>query len=163
VDATVALIISPAAGLLGVGLGYLGSRRISTDEREAVARAELRRTVAAYLSALYPVVAELRALPDVHPGRFAQALDRLSGEGAAFVRSRREIAKMGSRPFELSDRLAAAAANLQVLALPAPLESAVAKANAYVELLGESRSEALKEQWPQVWKGLHSAIRSLPR
>ncbi|MFL5867142.1 MAG: hypothetical protein ACJ766_08590 [Thermoleophilaceae bacterium] len=161
-DPTVAVIVSPAAGLVGVGLGYLGGRRISTDERRAAARAERRRVVAAYLSALYPVVAELRALPDVHPGPLAQALDRLSGESATYVRSRREIVRMGSRPFDLSDRLAAATANLQVLELPAPLEAAVAKANAYVEQLGTRRSEALKEQWPQLWEELRAAIKSLP-
>jgi hypothetical protein len=108
VDSTVALIVSPVAGLVGVGLGYFGSRRISKVERTAAAQAELRRAVAAYLAALYPMVGELRAMPNVRASPLAEAFDRLSGEGATYVRSRRQIAKLGSRPFELGDRLAAA-------------------------------------------------------
>jgi hypothetical protein len=112
------------AGLVGVGVGYAGTRRISKIEREAAAQAEMRRAVAAYLAALYAMVAELRAMPDVRPGPLAEALDRLSGEGASYVRSRRQIAKLGSRPFELGDRFSTALANVQLLALPAPLETA---------------------------------------
>lgn len=161
-DSTVALVVSPAAGLVGVGVGYVGSRRISKAERAADARAELRRAVAGYLAALYPVVAELRAMPDVRTSQLAEVLDRVSGEAATYVRSRRQIAKLGSRPFELGDRLAAAAANLQVLGPPEPLDAAVAKANGYVEQLAETRSDEVKARWPEIWDELHSAVTALP-
>src|SRR3954447_1660021 len=55
-----ALLIGPVSGLLGAGLGYVGSRRISATEAPAARRTEIRRAVAAYFASLYPLVAELR-------------------------------------------------------------------------------------------------------
>jgi hypothetical protein len=163
VESTFALIVSPAAGLLGVGLGYFGSRHISKGEREAAGRAEVRRALAAYLGAIYPLVAELRAMPEVSCGRLADAVDRISGEAASYVRSRRQLTKLGSRPFELMDRFVAAAAILRFLELlPAPLQVAISNANGYVEQLNETRSDELKDCWPEIWRELQSATRLLP-
>jgi predicted transcriptional regulator with HTH domain len=156
-DETLALLIGPVSGLLGVGLGYVGSRRIIATEAQAARRTEIRRAVAAYLASLYPLVAELRAMPDVQPNVLSNALDRLSGVAATYVRTRRQLAKLGSRPWELSDSFAAAAANLQVLDLPADVRTAVAEANAYVEKLAETRSGELKAGWPAVWQQLQYA------
>src|SRR4051795_2662812 len=87
VDETVAVLVGPVAGLLGVGLGYAGTRRVNKAEREAAARAELERVIATYLAAIYAMVAELRSMPNVPPSRLGDAVDRFSGEGAAYVRS----------------------------------------------------------------------------
>lgn len=156
-DTTVALVVGPAAGLLGVGLGYLGSRHVSREERRVAARAELRRALASYLGAIYPLVAELRAMPEVRATRISDIVERLSSDAAVYVRSRRQIAKLGPRPLELMDRFVAMTANLQVLPKPAPLEAAFTAANDYVEQLTETRSEELKNGWPEIWRSLQLA------
>jgi predicted component of type VI protein secretion system len=162
VDSTVAMVVPAVTGLAGVALGYAGTRHISKIERNAATAAELRRAAAVYLAALYPLVAELLATPEVKPTSVGQTLDRLSGEAATYVRSRRQIAKLGSRPWDLGDRFATATANLQVLALPVSLAAAVAKANDFVEQLSSTRSDELKDRWPEIWEQLHSAIKLLP-
>jgi len=162
VDTTLALIVSPVAGLVGVGLGYLGTRRLHRDEREAAVRAELQRALANYLAALYPLVTELREMPDVRVGKLAAAVDRLRGEAASYVISRQRIIRtLGLRPFELRDRIAGAAAQLQVLALPPALEAAVAASLDYVEQLSASRSDEVKGRWPGIWEALQTAAKSL--
>jgi hypothetical protein len=155
------LIVPPVAGLIGVSLGYVGTRRVSRIERAAAARAELQRALAAYLAAIYPLVAELRAMPDVRPTGLSEVMDRISGEAAVYVRSRRQIAKLGSRPFALMDRFVAAMANLQVLSMPAELATAIATANAYVEQLSGRRPNELKDRWPEIWSQLQSASSAL--
>src|SRR5687767_6791806 len=108
--------IAAVAGLAGVGLGYLGSAKVSRREREAAGRDELRRAFARYLGALYAVVAELRAAPATQPGKLADLVDRVRGEAWTYVSTRRRLlATLGPRPLMLSDRLADAVAHLQVL------------------------------------------------
>jgi hypothetical protein len=146
-----------------VGLGYVGSVRITRRERSEAGRDAFRRAFAQYLGSLYTLVAELRELPGAtESGWVSDALDRLKGESWTFVTTRRRaFAAFGSRPFELQDRFADAAAHLQVLGLPPVLEQAVTAANEYVEQLAEWRTTELKSQWPRVYAQLHEAAKSI--
>jgi hypothetical protein len=163
VNGTVAVLVGPVAGLLGVGLGYLGTKRLSDQQRQRERGAELSRALAAYLGALYPVVAELRAMPHVPAGDGTSRLDRLMwGEAGAYVKSRQRLLRsFGTRHFELQDRFAAAAAQLKVLPLPMELEQAVDAATAWVEELAVSRAPDVTRRWPQIWEDLHDAARAI--
>jgi hypothetical protein len=55
------------------------------------------------------------------------------------------------------DRMAAAAAHVQVLEMPADLVAVFDEANDYVASLGEERTDELKAEWPAIHKRLHAA------
>jgi hypothetical protein len=145
--------ITVAGPLAGIGLGYLGSARIAQKARDAERERELRRALGRYLGALYSFVGELRDMPAVESGWFGQLIDRLRGEAATYVISRRGIqTNFGNRPFAVSDRLADAFAQLQVLELPPGMEEA--------ERLADQRTPKVKAEWSEVYARLHSAIRA---
>jgi hypothetical protein len=155
------LIIGPVSTLVGVGLGYISSRAVSKSERDATSRADLRRAISVYLGALYPAVAQLRAMPDVRPGALADLLDRLRGETATYVHTQRQLAAMGSRHMILADQLVAAYAGLAVMNLPPRLRTAVDESFAWMAELGENRSEEVKARWPAIWAELDAAVKGL--
>jgi hypothetical protein len=161
-EAWINTAVAGGIGLIGVGLGYLGSLRLSRREREAAGRDELRRAFARYLGALYPVVSELRQTPQTRRRPPGTVLERLQGPAWTFVSSRRGLTKaFGSRPFDLGDRLADAVAAIQVLALPQDVDQAISAANDYVEHLAEQRSDTVKAEWPGIHARLMDAARSI--
>lgn len=112
-----------------------------------------------YLGALYPAVAELRELPDVgSPSAVARLQDRIRGETATFIVSRRgERATFGDRPRELAQGVALAIAGLQVLPLPVEVRAAVDAANGYLERLSEHRNTEIKAEWAKIHSQLADA------
>ena len=153
--------ITVAGPLAGVGLGYLGSARIARRARDTERERELRQALGRYLGALYPFVAELRELPALEIGAAGRFIDRVRGESATYLAGRRGIQRnFGNRPFAVSDRLADAIAQLQVLGLPSGLEAAIEATNEYVERLADRRTQSVKDEWTEVYARLHAAIRA---
>jgi hypothetical protein len=155
------LIIGPVSTVVGVGLGYISSRAVSKSERDEASRADMRRAVSAYLGALYPAVAQMRAMPNVQPGALSDLLDRLRGEAATYVHAQRQLAAMGSRHMILADQLVAAYAGLAVMDVPPRLRTAVDESFAWMAELGENRSEEVKARWPAIWAELDAAVSAL--
>lgn len=152
------------AALLGAGVGLIGALAISRVERADVALRERRRAYAAYLGALYPLVAELRGMPaGRQPGGIDRIVDRVRGPDAQWVASQKAIVALGGRPHTLGDRLSAALAYVQVLDMPGDVMSAIDAANDYVERLSKERTVAAKAEWPPLYARLQSAKASLER
>jgi hypothetical protein len=154
------------AGLIGAfggaGIGLLGALKVNADQRQEAERSERRRAFAVCLGALYPVVSELREMPpNSEPDALTRAIDQLLGEQASWVRTRRGLAATSPQMFGRMDRLSAAMAVVQTLAMPAALLEAVEAANDYVAELGEERSEELVARWPAVRARLLEAARLL--
>lgn len=143
----------------GAGLGFLGTLTVNARQRREARRSEIRRALADFLGALYPAVAELREMPsNKEPDAFSKAIDRLSGDQATWVRTRRGLLATSPHIFGRMDRLAAAFARVQLLDVPVSVMEAVEKANDYVAELGEERSIALIERWPAIRSDLISAV-----
>ncbi len=158
---SVTTAITVAGPLAGVGLGYIGSARIARRARDTERERELRQALGRYLGALYPFVAEMREMPAVEIGPAGRFVDRMRGEPATYVAGRRGIQRnFGNRPLTVSDRLADAIAQLQVLGLPSALEEVIEATNAYVDRLAAERTQAVKDEWTDVYARLHAAIRA---
>jgi hypothetical protein len=117
-----------------------------------------------YLGAVYPAVAGLRELPDVHdPPALDGVVNRLRGEAATVVATRkRERNVFGdSGPRELGHRVAIATAGLQVLPLPDEVRATLDQANDYLERLSERRTVAIKAEWPDIHQRLMAAAELL--
>ncbi len=151
-DTTLDVLIGVGGTLLGAIVGVRGALAISRDERRHGQQEDVRRALATYLGAIYPVVNELRELPAVQPvSPLIRWLGRLERSDVAWVRQRRrEYRLYGYRHREGGDRLAAAVAELQVRPMPEALQAAVDRANNYIERLGEQRTPELREEWSSV-------------
>jgi hypothetical protein len=78
-------------------LGFFGARKISREERRERQRDDACRAFAAYLAAVYAWVAELREMPpDPRSDVLVRLLDRAQGDAAAWMRQKREQAKLGT-------------------------------------------------------------------
>lgn len=142
----------------GSGISLLGTRGISTAERQETLRREKRRAFAAYLGALYPAVSELRSMPPNRlPNTFERIQDKVADEQSAWLRTRREITKATPHLFARIDRLSLATAEVEVLDMPATVLAAIEAANDYVERLGEERTDELKAEWSSIYDRLQAA------
>lgn len=155
-----------AAGLIGAfggaGIGFAGALKINTDQRKEAQRNERRRALAVYLGALYPVVSELREMPpNSEPDALTRMIDRLQGEQASWVRTRRGVVAAFPHAFGRMDRLSGAMAVVQTLEMPAAVLEVVEKANDYAAELGEQRTDELVEKWPEIQKELLYAAKLL--
>jgi hypothetical protein len=144
-----------AAGLIGAfggaGIGFLGALKVNADRRQEEQRSERRRAFATYLGALYPVVSELREMPpNAEPNLLSQAIDKLGSEQASWMATRKRLVAANPHMFGRMDRLSAAMAQVQTLAMPVVVVDAVEKANDYAAELGDERSEELVAKWPAV-------------
>jgi hypothetical protein len=151
-----------AAGLVGAfggaTIGFVGTLAVNAAQRREARRDEKRRAFAGYLGALYPVITELREMPaNKEPDGLAKMLDRLSGEQAAWVRTRKGLIAMSPHAFGRMDRLSAAFARVQLLDLSTEVMEVVETANDYAVELGEERSTELIARWPMIHKDLLDA------
>jgi hypothetical protein len=156
-DAALAALIGAFGG---AGVGFIGSAKISADQRREARRVEKVQAFSSYLGALYPAVAELRELPaDSGSWRTlaSDAIDRLQGEAATYMRNRKILASLGNQHIWRMDRLSAAVARVQVLDMPPELIGVFNEANDYVARLGEERTDDVKAEWPDLYKRLHAA------
>jgi len=64
---------------------------------------------------------------------------------------------MGNPHIARIDRLNAAIAQIQVLAVPTEIVNVVNDANEYVRRLGDERTEQIKAEWPEFFRRLHEA------
>jgi hypothetical protein len=154
------------AGLIGAfggaGIGFLGAIKVAADQRDDARQIERRQALTGYLGALYPVVGELREMPpNKDPDLLTKAIDQLSGEQAAWVRTRKGMIAMSPHSFGRMDRLSSAMAQVQLLDMPSEVMEAVESASDYVRELGEERSEELVGRWPSIREALLSASRRL--
>ena len=187
-SAWVELAVGAGAATVGALVGFGGSLIVSRRERDAATeaerlraaaadQAERRRAIAAYLGALYPIVSELRALPNP-PEEETALRDDLLGQllgalpepytdlGAKLValfdseaaRHMRAHRAVGDRPYETGAALAAAYAQLQVLALDPAVRKVLSDANQYVIALGAKRTPELIEAWHALHGRLEGAI-----
>jgi hypothetical protein len=78
----------------------------------------------------------------------------MSGEQAAWVRSRRGLVKLSPHIFGRIDRLSLALATVQLLGMPQPVMEAVEAANDYVAELGRQRNPELIGRWPSIRQNL---------
>lgn len=146
----------------GAAIGFAGSLKVNADQRREADRIEKRRALAAYLGALYPAVSELREMPpDKDLDMIGRAIEMLSGEQASWIRTRRALVASSPQMFGRMDRLAAAMARVQTLAMPATVTQAVEGANDYVVELGRERSEELVAAWPEIRAELLAAVSSM--
>jgi hypothetical protein len=146
------------AALVGALIGLTGAIVINVSQRRWTMETERHRAFAGYLGALYPVIAELQGMPpNPTPDLIERISDRLRGEAATYLRTRREVAALGATQFVRQDRLSAAVARVQLLEMPLRVVRAFERANAYVEQLGEDRTEALKSEWNPILAELHAA------
>jgi hypothetical protein len=131
-------------------LGFFGARKISREERRERQRDDACRAFAAYLAAVYAWVAELREMPpDPRSDVLVRLLDRAQGDAAAWMRQKREQAKLGDGHFQIRASLGIAVARLDVLRLPSEVRSAVDATNDYLVTLAEERNKELKAEWPR--------------
>jgi hypothetical protein len=144
---------------LGAAIGLKGARAISREERAEEARAETMRAFTTYVSALIPIVSELREVPPVpKPSPLAEMLDQFRGEAATYIATRRREQELfGGRNREQGARLAAADIDLRLRPLPASVRDAIDTANDYVERLAADRSDELIAEWPEIHKRLMAA------
>ena len=158
-----ALTITAAASvggtLLGAVVGLRGARSIGREERTEAAHGETVRAFAEYVSALVPIVAELRELPAVPSSSpLESVVNQLRGEAATyFATRRREQELFGGRNREQAARLAAAAVDLRLRPLPQGVRDAIDRANNYVERLGQDRSDEMIAAWPAIHSDLMDA------
>lgn len=162
-DPLVGECVAVAGTLAGAALGVAGAARISRAARREALNDRMRDAFGIYLGALYPAVADLRELPDVEGlPVLDQAVNRLRGEKATFIASRRRERQIfGDGMRNRAHGVGVALAGLQVLPLPMPVRSAVDVANDYLERLGERRTEDLKAEWTEVHKKLMAAAELL--
>jgi hypothetical protein len=167
-DAWVAVAISTVGAVggtaLGARIGLKGAQRISREERAAAERSDVVRAFGLFLGALYPSVAELQAMPPVGGWRFgvANVINRVRGPVPTWVATvRNEHNFDGGRRRELSWRLAATVADLQVRRLPPDVRAAVAEATGYVQRLGQQRSPELVAEWERIRLRLMAAAAEL--
>jgi hypothetical protein len=111
------------AGLIGAfggaGVGFLGTLTVSADQRREARRKDMHRALADYLGALYPAVTELRELPsNKEPDALTRVIDRMSGEQATWMRTRKGLVATSPHIFGRMDRLSAAFARVQMLGMP---------------------------------------------
>jgi hypothetical protein len=144
---------------LGAVLGLRGARAISREERAEAVHAETVRAFTGYVSALIPIVSELREVPPVPKASpIAEIVDQLRGEAATYIAARwREQELFGGRNREQGARLAAADIDLRLRPLPAGVRAAIDAANDYVERLSADRSEELIAEWPEIHQRLMAA------
>ena len=149
--------------IAGTFVDVLATLKVSRDARQAARRAEIRRAFAAYVGALYGVVAELRDMPSARRvGDHLGFFDRLRSEEARWLLTRRRLrSTFGDRPQELMDRVAVAIANLQTLPISEDLRQVVDGTNNYLEALAAKRTSMLKREWPSVHQRLMEAAKSL--
>ncbi|MGZ4248871.1 MAG: hypothetical protein ACXVUE_11270 [Solirubrobacteraceae bacterium] len=135
-----------AGTLASAVVGVAGAARISRQARREALNDRMRDAFGVYLGALYPAVADLRELPDVDGlPMLDQAINRLRGDKATFVASRRRERQIfGDGMRDRAHGVGVAVAGLQVLPLPPPVRDAVDVANDYLERLGERRTDDLK-------------------
>jgi hypothetical protein len=100
------------------------------------------------------------------PDPLTKAFDRLKGEQATWVQTRKGVVATSPHMFGHMDRLSAALARVQLLDMPAAVMEAVENANEYAIEVGEERTPALIERWPAVHRELVAAgayLESRPR
>jgi hypothetical protein len=161
----------------GGGLGFASSAWTGSHARRKERKAEIRRSYAAYLGAFYQALSAIRELPEVPPaGPRQAAYDRLRAkfddksappwavgavkriEAAAWIRTQERIENVtGGRLREVSGRVAAAGAFLQVLPLPNDARAAVERANEYLIRLGSDRSPEALAEYPDIYAALRAA------
>jgi hypothetical protein len=159
VDPAAAALI---AGLGGAAVGFAGALMISSAQRRAEFRRDQREALSGYIGALYPTVGELREMPpnkELDPVN--KAIDKLSGEHATWVRTRRALLKISPHLFGRVDRLSLAFARVQVLEMPPEVMVTVESAMNYVNELTEDRSTELIDRWPSLHTELLEAARTL--
>ena len=148
--------------LAGTGVGLAGATALSRDERRDDRQVERRQIFARFLAATYSVVAELRELPPGSEGSvLAKIIDQIQGEDAAYVRTRKELAKMGNTHFTRLDRMNASIAEIQVSDLPAEVVNIVNETGEYVQRLSDERTDEVKAEWPAIAKRLQEATNLL--
>lgn len=147
-DAGVAALVGAFGG---AGIGFLGAIKVAADQRVEARLSERRHAMATYLGALSPVVAELKEMPpNKEPDLVEKAIERISGEQATWVRTRKGLVAMSPHMFGRMDRLSSALAQVHLLDMPAGVMKAVEAANDYAVELGEERSEDLVARWPSI-------------
>jgi gas vesicle protein len=157
-----AAVIGVLGTLAGAVVGLIGAAKLSTAERREARRVEKQQAFARYLGALYSAVGELRELPPDGPGTIVYDLaERIRGKAATFEQTRKRLAAMGNQHVERIDRLNAAIAQIQVLAMPSEIVDIVNDANEYVRRLGDERSDEIKAEWPALFERLHRAGETL--
>lgn len=154
------------AGLIGAfggaSLGILGALKINADQRRQAQQSERQRAFSAYLGALYPVITELREMPqNSEPDALTRVIDRLQSEQVAWVRTRKGMVSTFPHAFGPMDRLSAAMAVVQTLEMPTAVLEVVERANDYAAELGEERTDALRERWPELQEQLLGAAKLL--
>jgi hypothetical protein len=157
------LIINGATAIGAAFVGFGGSLYVSQRQRKDADRSERRRAFVAYLTALYPIVAELQDMPNADdrplPDPARWLLSRLpNAEARDYLRVR---AVVGTRPLEAGAALGAAFAMLQVVELPPHVRETVNDANEYVRELGERRTPELLARWPDLRARLHAMAEEL--
>jgi len=150
-------------GVAGGVLGWRGAARVSRRERDDASIDHIRRTYAAYLGAVYASVAQLHDLPPAaQPAPLVRVLNRLRGESATWVATQRSIRMtVGNEHKELARRVVDQVANLQVLAIPEQMRTAVDETNDYLIRLGKQRSPEIKAEWSGIQARLVTAAQSL--
>lgn len=99
--------------------------------------------------------------PNGEPDALTRLIDRVQGEQAAWVRTRRGVVATFPHAFGRMDRLSGAMAVVQTLEMPATVLEIVETANDYAAELGEERTEELVEKWPEIQKQLVAAAKLL--
>lgn len=155
--------IAVAGTLAGSAIGVSGSLLISRHERRHALNARMRDALGVFLGAVYPAIADLRALPDINGlPKSAEIIDRLRGERATYVATRRREREIfGDVLRDRSHRVAVAVADLQVLPLPEQVRDAVNACLDYLERLGQRRTPELKAEWTTIHARLASAAELL--
>lgn len=150
------------AGLGGAAVGFAGALKVSSAQRQAEFRRDQREALSAYIGALYPAVGELRELPpNKELDLVNKAIDKLSGEQATWVRTRRALLKISPHLFGRIDRLSLALARVQVLGMPPEVMVTVKTATDYVNELSNDRSPEVIDRWPSLHTELLEAARTL--
>jgi hypothetical protein len=175
-SAAIELAVNGGSAVAGAAVGLLGAIVLAGRAQKAAATDQRRRAYGAYLGALYPIVAELRSLPNPPDGESdlrnelirqllgalpegfkdvgARFVELLDSEAARYLRTRRAV---GDRPYETSAALAAAYAQLQVLDLDKHVRTVVSDANEYVIALGTRRTPEQLAEWSQLHARLDAA------
>jgi hypothetical protein len=157
---SVELGIGVGGAVAGALVGFGGSWLVSRQERKAAAKGERRRAYAAYLGTLYPMVSELRDMPNADdrplPDPIGSLLSLLpNAKATEWLRLRKAV---GDRAYLMSAQMAAAYALVQVLKMPDAVSAVISDANEYVIALGATRTPELLGAWPDLHGRLQSAI-----
>lgn len=158
-DAGAAALIGALGGAI---IGFFGAIKVAADQRDEANRSEKRRSLAAYLGALTPVVSELKAMPpNKEPDLLTKVVEQMSTEQATWVRTRKGLVAMSPHMFGRMERLSLAIAQVQLLDMPPSVVDAVEAANDYAAELGDERSDELIARWPLIHADLLSASQLL--